>query len=118
MADPDPAAPAVALASAQTAAVDPDIVGAAMADPDPAAAAVALASAQTAAVDPEIHKTAVLQEYRARVKSLASAGRSKPDMIAYSELKARLTPASTHGHVPGVMLGMQRGLYTCRQAHM
>lgn len=37
----------------------------------------------------------------------AALQRSKPDMIAFKELSAQLSPKRTHGHIPGVIIGAE-----------
>jgi len=47
-----------------------------------------------------------LKEFRQRMHELEKLGRSKPDMIAFKELRHRLTPERTHGELPGVPIGL------------
>ncbi|KAL6763853.1 SAD/SRA domain-containing protein [Haematococcus lacustris] len=59
---------------------------------------------------PDAQAKARVQEalcaYRTRVAELASAGRPKPDMVAFSELRKKWLPSQqTYGHIPGVAIG-------------
>lgn len=49
----------------------------------------------------------VLKAYRDRVFALKEEGRSKPDMIAFKELRQKWTPDRVHGELDGVPAGLQ-----------
>ncbi|WIA33832.1 hypothetical protein OEZ86_006940 [Tetradesmus obliquus] len=46
-----------------------------------------------------------LEAYKAKTKQHLDAGRAKPDMIAYKELRVDFPPREVHGHIPGVTVG-------------